>query len=208
MDLCLTQIPDLHAYVQKREPLASYAVEDVTIQLAKAEDFQQLAATIAKFRDGTRIAERTGRGDLCVVTYKHGALAHVRWAAVSPMPFRELHWRVVHLAPDEAFLFDSYTLPTFRGQGISSEARSFLCDYLAQQGFRCAYAINRMDNRLIQPGRVKRVQEGRVRILGQITVTTQLGQPRFAYTVEAAADRALMARLFQVSLPRVKVRTE
>jgi hypothetical protein len=178
----------------------------LTIKLAESEDFQRVATTLDKYRTSSRIADRTGRGDVCVVAYKHDALAHVRWAARTPMPLKEYGGHIVHLAFDEAFLYDSFTLPAFRGYGISSEARSFLCNYLAQHDFRCAYATNRIDNVLIQPGRIKRVREGRVRILGQITVITRLGRTHCMYMAESEMFRSLIARLFQVPLRTVHIR--
>ncbi|UCH37425.1 MAG: hypothetical protein JSV76_07050 [Candidatus Bathyarchaeota archaeon] len=109
----------------------------MTIKLARAEDFHRLATNLNKYRDGTRIAQRTQRGDVCVVAYKYDALAHVRWAAVTPIPAWGKY--VVHLASDEAYAYDGFTVAPFRRQGISSEAKAFLMEYLTKQEFRCAY---------------------------------------------------------------------
>jgi GNAT superfamily N-acetyltransferase len=161
---------------------------------------------VDKFRTSTRIAERTGRGDVCVIAYKYGALAHVRWAAQTPLPLKELSGRVVHLTPHEAYTYDGYTLPMFRRQGIGSEARIFLITHLAQQGIHRAYAMTRTDNRYTSQSEDKRVREGRIRIIGLIVITTLLDQMRCTYSAATAATRFLLARLFQLPLHTVHVR--
>jgi hypothetical protein len=66
-------VPDIGAYIKNREQLANYDFDDLTIKLADAEDFSLLAESVDKFRTSTRIADRTGRGDVCVVAYKPGS---------------------------------------------------------------------------------------------------------------------------------------
>jgi GNAT superfamily N-acetyltransferase len=170
------QIPDFDAYIQNREQLTYYDLTGVTIKRAEAEDFHRLAATVHKFQGSTRIADRTRRGDVCVVAYKHGALAHVRWAAVTPIPAWGRY--TIHLAPDEAYTYDSYTVPAFRRQGISSETRVFLIKHLAQQGIRRTYSDTRTDNIFTHQRQSRRLRKGREYILGVITVTTVLNWTR------------------------------
>jgi hypothetical protein len=199
----LTQIADLDAYVQNRPRLANYDLKDVTIKLAEAEDFQQLTKTMDKFRTSTRVADRRARDDLCVVAYKHDTLVHARWAALTPIPM----WGgdTLYLDPDEAYTYDSYTIPAFRGQGISSEARVFLIKYLASQGVHRTYTTSRSDNVITQQHRSKRLREGRMRILGLITVTRRLGWTYCSYSTETSATRSLMARLFHIPLQKIQL---
>jgi hypothetical protein len=198
----LTQISDLDAYVQNRRRLSNYDLEGVTVKLAEAEDFDQLIKVLDKFRMSTRVSDRLARGDICVVAYKHGALAHVRWAALTQIPT----WGgdTLHLNHDEAYTYDSYTLPAFRRQGISSEARVFLIKNLTNRGVRCTYTTSRTDNVITQQHRSKRLREGRVRILGLITVATRLGRTHCTYSAETAAARSLIARLFHVPLRNIR----
>lgn len=201
----LNQIPDLDAYIQNRVRLASYDLDGVTIKRAEAADFQQLATTVDKFSESSRIAERTGRGDVCVVAYQHGKLAHVRWVTFKPKTSWGGHR--MHLAPHEAYSYDSYTVPTFRQQGISSEARVFSLRYLAQQGIRCVYADTRTDNIHMQQTQLKRVREGRIRILGVVIVNTRLGRTGCTFTADTEATRPLLARLFHIPLHTIRIRS-
>jgi hypothetical protein len=203
----VSQIPDLDTYIQNRIRLANYDREGLTIKVAEIDDFQQITATLDKFRDRTRITERTGRGDLCVVAYKHGALAHVRWAALNPLPLPVLGGYMMHLQSDEAYTYDSYTVPTFRRQGIASEARIVLTKQLVHNGVHCAYTDSRLDNVHNQQTWRKRVREGRQRIIGIITVNKRLGRTQCKFFAETGETHPLIARLYDVSPHQVQIRS-
>jgi GNAT superfamily N-acetyltransferase len=201
------QVPDLGAYIKNREQLANYDFDGLTIKLAETKDFYTLTQSVDKYRDGVRITDRLARGDVCVVAYKHGTLAHVRWGARTPIPLKELGGRIIHLGCHDGWTYDSYTLPAFRRQGIASEARNFLINYLAQHGVQFIYSISRTDNVNVQPMRVKRIREGRVRMLGLITVTNLLGWVRCNFFAETAYTRPLIAQLFHLPLTTVGFKT-
>jgi hypothetical protein len=201
----LWQTPDLKAAVQNRKRLPHYNLNGVTVKLAETEDFHQLTNTLDKFRTSTRITDRLARGDICVVAYKHGNLAHACWAALTPLPAWDGH--SVHLASDEAYTYDSYTLPTFRRQGIAGEAKAFQLTYLAQQGFRCAYTDTRIDNLNTQRGRKKWIREGRARILGMISIAKRFGQTRCMFSAETEDTRPLVARLYDIPPHHVQLRS-
>jgi hypothetical protein len=96
----LSQFPDIASYIQRRERSANSDREDVTIKLAETDDFHQIVSTLDKYRASSRISDRSARGDICVVAYKHGKIVHVRWAALSPLPAWGRY--TVHLRSDEA----------------------------------------------------------------------------------------------------------
>jgi GNAT superfamily N-acetyltransferase len=200
-----SQYHDLNAYIQNRIKLASYDHDGLTIKVAEATDFQQIANTFDKYHDSSRITVRTNRGDVCVVAYKHGAIAHVRWAAVTSIPFEGSV--ILNLDPDEAYTYDSYTVPAFRRQGIGSETKMFLLTYLKQQGIRYAYSDSRLDNVNTQQVWKKRVHEGRARILGVITVTTRLGRTRCTFVAETEETRPLLARLFHIPMQDIRIQS-
>jgi len=201
----LMQFPDFDAYIRIHERLAKYDREGLTFKVADVADFQLLTKIMDKFRTSTRIADRMGRGDVCVVAYKHGVLAHVRWAALTVKPV----WGdyMVHLAPDEAYTYDTHTVPAFRRQGIASEARIFLMTYLAQQGIRCTYGDSRLDNRNTQQVWRKRVRDGRSRLLGVIAVASRLGQTHCTFFAETTTTLPLIARLFHIPMEKVRIRS-
>jgi hypothetical protein len=203
----VSQIPDLETYIQNRIRLANYDRDGLTIHLAELADVQRLTATLDKFRDGIRITERTRRGDVCVVAYKHGVLAHVRWAALHPLSLSTLGGHTMQIQPNEAYTYDSYTMPAFRQQGIASEARIVLMQYLTQQGVHAAYTDARLDNVHNQNTWRKRVREGRQRIIGVITVTKRLGQMRCTFFAETEDTRPLIARLYGVPPHHVQIRS-
>jgi GNAT superfamily N-acetyltransferase len=203
----LNQNLDLDAYVQNRIQLAHYDLEGVTVKVANTKDFEQIVKIVDKFRTSTRIADRTERRDVCIVAYKQGVLAHLRWAAMTPIPLKEFGGRVVQLASNEAFTYDAYTVPAFRRKGIGSEAKMFLMTYLKQHGIRHAYSDSRLDNRNTQQVWRKRAWEGRQRIIGIVTVTTRLGRKYYTFAAETEETRPLIARLFHIPLQNVRIRS-
>jgi hypothetical protein len=199
----LTQFPDFHAYIQTHRRTTKNDLEGMTIKLAEASDFEHIIATVDKYRDGKRIAERTQRGDVCIVAYKHGALGHIRWIALSPLPAWSGY--TVHLAADEAYSYDSYTLPAVRRQGLASETRIFQMTYLKQQGIRHLYSDSRLDNIHTQRRWIERIHEGRQRHLGVVTLRTYLGWTHCTFTAENTTTQQLIARLYNISQQRIKI---
>jgi hypothetical protein len=55
--------------------------------------------------------------------------------------------------------------------------------------------------------RVKRIREGRVRMLGLITVTNMLGWIRCNFSAETADTRSIVAQLFHLPLQTVGFNT-
>lgn len=199
----LTQFPDFHAYIQTHRQTTKNNLDVVTIKLAEAADFERITATVDKYREGKQIAERTARGDVCVIAYKHGALGHIRWIALAPLPAWGGH--TVHLDADEAYSYDSYTRPAFRRQGLASETRIFQMTYLAQQGVRYLYSDSHLNNIHTQRRWIERIHEGCQRHLGVTTITTMLGWTRCTFATETVATRQLLDRLYNVPLQRIQI---
>jgi hypothetical protein len=180
----LTEIPEPHRFTTHHKHSSHWDPEGIRIQVANAEDFQHLANDVEKFQNSSRLKERIDRGDLCVVTYKHGALASFRWATFIPpeIPIKGSPLRL-KLGPREAYTYDGYTIPRFRRQGIGLESRAFLMSHLAQQGITRIYSTTRTDNRfMIANEKVpERMRRYGIHIVGTIMITTFLGGRRFQF---------------------------
>ena len=192
-------------YVQKQSTPLNRNPERVTVKVADGDDFVQIATFVDKFRVSTRIAERTQRGDVCVVVYSDGAVAHVRWAALIPLALPELNFTLLQLDPDEAYMYDGYTLPAFRRRGFAARARDCLITYLAHRGVTTIYRLSRTDNPWIYYSRMKQNREGRQRTLGVIRVSTLLGSTRCMFYSTTEAHRHVLTRLFNLSSTMVYV---
>jgi GNAT superfamily N-acetyltransferase len=191
-----SQIPNPKDWVDQFMHSSHLDRTGLTMKVAEKEDFSQLATHVEKFRDSTKIADRTARGDICVVTYRDEALAHFRWAALSPIALSELNGRTLHLKSDEAYTYDSYTLPAFRRRGVASETRRFLIAYLSQRGKNTIYSMTRTDN--TRSSRGKRDRQGVQRTFGLIRTTSLLGITSYHFYVTTSDDQQQFAKLFQI----------
>jgi ribosomal protein S18 acetylase RimI-like enzyme len=192
-------------YVRQQSAPLNRNPERVMVRVADADDFAQIATFVDKFRSSTRIAERTQRGDVCVVVYCDGDVAHVRWAALYPLALSELNSTLLRLDSNEAYMYDAYTLPAFRHRGFAARARNCLIQYLAHRGVTTVYRMMRMNNPLTRYARIKQNREGRQRTLGVVRVSTLLGSTRCTFYSTTAIHRLILTRLFNLSSAMVNV---
>jgi len=76
------------------------------------------------------------RGDRCFVARHEGQVVHACWATTS-YAWIDYLARRIQLAPDEAYTYDIFTLPAFRGQNIVSTVMSVhVIPYFRGAGFR------------------------------------------------------------------------
>jgi GNAT superfamily N-acetyltransferase len=200
-----TEIPDPRIWIDQFIHSSHLDRTGLIMKVAEKEDFNQLAKHVEKFRDSTRLADRTARGDVCIVTYRDEVLAHFRWAALSPIPLSELNGQILHLGDDEAYTYDSYTVPAFRRRGVASETRQFLITFLSQQGKNTIYSMTRTDN--VRSSRSKRDRQGVQRTFGLIRVISRLGRTTYRFYVTTTRDRQRLAKLFQIPLQNVILST-
>jgi GNAT superfamily N-acetyltransferase len=170
----VTEIPDPELWVNKFVRSSRWNLEGLELKIAEANDYSRMASTIEKFRTSTRIANRVDRGDACVVAYVNGSLAHFHWVTFTPQLSGDDH-TVLHLGENEAYTYDSYTVPKFRRRGIASEAKKFLLMYLIHRGIQTVYAMHKSDNVASSGAALKRHRRGRSRTIGSITITNFFG---------------------------------
>ena len=92
------------------------------------------------FRPGTtrrEIADRLRSGHMCVVARREGRIVAAAWIAVQPVWVSFLGCRI-DVTPDEGHIYDKFTLPAYRGHGISNAVRTFHLKHLQRAGFRRA----------------------------------------------------------------------
>ncbi len=83
------------------------------------------------------IADRLRSGQLCFVARHQGRIVAAAWVSFQPawVPFLGC-W--VDVAPDEAHIYDKFTLPDYRGYGIANAVRTHHMKHLQRAGFRRA----------------------------------------------------------------------
>jgi GNAT superfamily N-acetyltransferase len=156
-----------------------------------------MTSEIGKFRTSSRIADRVARGDVCVVAYVDGSLAHFHWVTFTPKLSGEDRV-ILHLGDNEAYTYDSYTLPAFRRRGIASIAKKTLLEFLIQRGIHSVYAMHRSDNVASSSAAVKRRRGGRSRTLGSFTITNFLGLLNVQFEADTSEDHRKLTRLITI----------
>ena len=119
------------------QPIADYTPDlpvDVTM-LAQDEVDDYLV-----FRPGSTRREIAGRlrsGGMCFVARHQGRIVAAAWVAVQPVWVPFLGCQIA-VTPDEAHVYDKFTLPAYRGHGIANAVRTHHLRYLQRAGLRRA----------------------------------------------------------------------
>jgi GNAT superfamily N-acetyltransferase len=91
-----------------------------------------------EFRPETDEAELRSRfddGQRCFVTRHAGRIVSARWAAVDRVWINYLS-QELRLAPDEAYPYDLFTTPEFRGQAVSPVTSAEMLRHFQRAGYR------------------------------------------------------------------------
>jgi SAM-dependent methyltransferase/RimJ/RimL family protein N-acetyltransferase len=104
----------------------------------------------AAFRPETDPAEvrrRLQAGEMCFVARHDGRLVHACWVAT------ERAWidcldREIALAPGEAYIYESFTAPDFRGQNVAAARSAYMQQALREAGYRRTVAVVVPENKV------------------------------------------------------------
>ena len=92
------------------------------------------------FRPGTTRREIAGRlrsGHMCFVARHEGRIVAAAWIAMQPVWVPFLGCRI-DVTPDEAHVYDKFTLPAYRGHGIANVVRAHHLRHMQRAGLRRA----------------------------------------------------------------------
>ena len=78
-----------------------------------------------------KLYSRLECGDICLAAWADDELAGFSWASLSKFSYRGYDFP---LENDEAYLYDAYTAPGFRGRGLARDLRYRLHLVLTKQG--------------------------------------------------------------------------
>jgi len=92
-----------------------------------------------------QVQQRWDVGHLCFAARHEGRLVACCWAALAGAWSDYLRC-AVELAPGEAYLFDAYTLPAWRGRGIAHAVCMQQLSYLRQAGRRRVIRMTAAEN--------------------------------------------------------------
>jgi GNAT superfamily N-acetyltransferase len=111
------------------------ALEVVHLQ---GDDMQQVSELPMRTRSREELIALLGEGKRCLALRDRGRIAAFCWYDLDECSFQGFRF---DLAEDEAYLFDAYTTPEYRGAGLAPYLRSELYRALAASGRRRLYSI-------------------------------------------------------------------
>ena len=91
-------------------------------------------------------SERFARGERCFGIWLDGKLVSTRWLARGRVWLDYID-RVATLAPSDVYYHDVYTLPDYRGRGLSRWSAVFIPELLAAEGARRIVGLLEPENR-------------------------------------------------------------
>ena len=93
-----------------------------------------------------RATERFEKGDQCFAAIaSNNQVAHSRWVSTNDTYIPELEMDT-RPRPNQAYMYDGYSKPEFRGSGIDGAVRNFIFETLKSQGIENVYSYVRSDN--------------------------------------------------------------
>ncbi len=93
-----------------------------------------------------RAMERFDKGDQCFVALAPtNEVVHSRWVSTKDTDIPELRMKTRPL-PRQAYMYDGYSKPEYRGRGIDGAIRNFIFETLKSQGIENVYSYVRSDN--------------------------------------------------------------
>jgi GNAT superfamily N-acetyltransferase len=93
-----------------------------------------------------RAMERFSKGDKCFVALSEtDEIAHSRWVSTNNTYIPELQMNT-RPGPKQAYMYDGYTKPEYRGKGVDGAIRNFIFDTMKDLGCESVYSYVRSDN--------------------------------------------------------------
>ncbi len=92
------------------------------------------------------LQQRWTTGQICFTARLQGRLIYVCWASVSHAWIDYLSRRI-ELAPDEAYIFESFTSPECRGGNVAPACHAYMHNYLQAKGLHRLFAAVLAENK-------------------------------------------------------------
>jgi len=110
----------------------------ITVEAVSAEA-QDTLTGLPDPRSRQVLRARWHRGDVCLVARQSHRIISFAWLTKGPWHLRDANLRV-DLAPTDGIIYDFFTDPAFRGQGVMQATIRAAADLARQRGYRRIYA--------------------------------------------------------------------
>jgi hypothetical protein len=104
-------------------------------RLLRPEDVEAYASSRGRSVDSVPALRRLEEGHVCVASWLDGEIVSTAWYAFGSVRVDEID-RLLRLAPDEAYVYDSYTTESLRGLSIAALRGRWAIEHFRGLGFR------------------------------------------------------------------------
>jgi ribosomal protein S18 acetylase RimI-like enzyme len=110
-----------------------------------AADTPEKHADLSSLYPGNVLKQRFARGEECFVAYASDMVVAYGWTSYREVEIGEIN-KLMHVKPDEVYLYDFYTRPEYRGNNLYPAVLSHILRFLAEGGFRLALIFVLIEN--------------------------------------------------------------
>lgn len=137
------------------------------------------------------VEERYELGDLCFGAFLDGKYAHLKWVAFNKSYISEIDSNI-RLSPDSVYLYDGYTLPEYRGLGLTTTVLDKTFQFLKEIGIKKTYTLIHHDNFPILKAKARE----KARKIGTVTYIKIFNLKTLRLKGETKEDYKNMVQLF------------
>ncbi len=123
------------------------AEPQIELRLASRKDLALLQKMTSP-GEGRRFSRRVERGRLCFIALVEGCLAAYSWSTSEVEYPLDGYGAGIKLRPGDAYVYDVFTFPSYRRQGIGTSLYLYRLRYLQQQGMKRDVALVDVKNRI------------------------------------------------------------
>ncbi len=117
--------------------------EDIEFSFLQKENMPMILDFPDRNESLKTLNQRLEHGDICIAAWHKGIIIAFSWANLSELSFRPYN---MPLSGNEAYLYDAYTAPEFRGKRIADVLRYQLYTGLAEQGRHVLFSVSQRYN--------------------------------------------------------------
>jgi hypothetical protein len=107
----------------------------VEMRLLRPEDVEEYARSRGRSVDAVPVRRRLEEGHVCVAAWLDGTIVSTAWYAFDTVLADEID-RPLKLAPDEVYVYDSYTTESLRGLSIAALRGRWAIEHFRRLGFK------------------------------------------------------------------------
>jgi GNAT superfamily N-acetyltransferase len=165
---------------------------EVDVRAVQWKDILDVVTKFKKFRGG-EIEKRLRAGHLCFIAEKKGCIVGYKWVSFNETYVAGLE-RTIRTDSDSAYIYDAFTVPECRGQGITGQISARIYDHLLQTGIKKTYEIISKNNF----SALRYAEKTELRNMGEVTLTRLFNSRVYRLKGKTMKDSKRIKELFSI----------